>query len=181
MNDRKKFNDDKRRIVAQISEKMSKAGGVILAEYQGLTVSDLTQLRVKLRQIQGELRILQNRLAKVAVKEACPGGDSLNRYMTGPTAAVFAYGDPVALAKAVKDFAAEKVQFKIKAGLISGRFMESPEIVRLATLPSREMLIGQLVGLISSPLRRLVTALGQPQRNLVMVLSQVVKKKEEGR
>lgn len=169
--------DDKREVVAKLSEKLAKAEGMILTEYRGLTVADLTQLRMKLRQIQGELRILQNRLAKIAIKGVA-GAEPLNRYLTGPTAAAISYGDPVLLAKAIKDFAVEKEALRIKAGWVSGRFLESLDVARLAVLPSRQTLICSVVGLVASPLRRLVTALSQPQRGLVQVLAQVVKKKQ---
>lgn len=166
----------KREIVAHLSEKLAKAEGVILTDYRGLTVADLSQLRMKLRQIQGELRILQNRLTKISFKGVA-GSESLHRYLTGPTAAVITYGDPVLMAKVVKDFSDEKEAFRVKAGLVAGRFLEPPEVARLASMPSRQVLIGTLVGMIASPLRRLVTVLSQPQRGLVQVLAQVAKKK----
>ncbi|OGH56151.1 MAG: 50S ribosomal protein L10 [Candidatus Lindowbacteria bacterium RIFCSPLOWO2_12_FULL_62_27] len=168
--------ESKRWIVSQLSEKLSKADGVILAQYQGLTVLDLTRLRMKLRQIQGELRILQNRLTKIALKEI-PGAAPLTMHLKGPTAAVFCFGDPVALAKALKEFSDEREAFRVKAGFVSGRYLESVDVARLAALPSRPALLGQTVGLIASPLRRLVTVLSQPQRALVQVLGQVARKK----
>lgn len=168
--------ENKRQIVTDLMEKMSKAEGIILAEYKGLTVADLTELRIKLRRIQGELRILHNRLAKIAIKDIA-GSEPLAVYFKGPTAAAITYGDPVLLAKTVKEFAGGKEALKIKAGFVSGRFLESPEITRLSKLPSRETLICHLVGLVSSPLRRLVTALSQPQRGLVVALAQIAKKK----
>lgn len=171
-----KYTESKRKVIAELTEKMSKSGGVFLTDYRGLTVSDLTQLRMNLRRIQGELKILQNRLTRIAFKDAS-GAEPLSRHLKGPTAAIFAYGDPISVAKAVKDFSAEKELFKIKAGVVSGRFLDAPEVKRLADMPSREALIGQLVGLLTSPMRRLVTALSQPQRGLVQVLAQIAKKK----
>ena len=176
MKNEPKPTESKRQIVSEMSEKMAKAGGVFLTEYRGLTVADLTRLRTNLRRMQGELKVLQNRLAKIGFKNTA-GAEPLARYMKGPTAAVFAYGDPISVAKAVRDFAGEKELFKIKAGLVSGRFLEAQDVARLADMPSRETLIGQLAGLLSSPMRRLVTVLSQPQRGLVQVLSQVAKKK----
>jgi len=169
-------NENKRRIVSDLSEKLSKAEAVILTEYKGLTVADLTELRVQLRRLQGELRVLQNRLAKIALK-GVPAAQPLHRYLTGATAAVITYSDPVPIAKALKVFAAEREKFKLKAGLVSGRFMEPEDLKRLANLPGRQTLVCEVVGLVSSPLRRLVTALSQPQRQLVQVLAQVVKKR----
>ena len=166
----------KREIVSQLSEKLAKAAGVILTEYRGLTVADLTQLRMKLRQIQGELRILQNRLTKISFK-GVSGSESLHRYLTGPTAAIITYGDPVLMAKIITEFSVEKGAFRVKAGLVAGRFLDPPGVARMASLPSRQVLIGTVVGMIASPLRRLVTALSQPQRGLVQVLAQVARKK----
>lgn len=167
---------NKRDVVAKLSEKFSKAEGVILTDYRGLTVADLTNLRIKLRLIQGELRILQNRLSRIAMKEMT-GAEPLTRHLKGPTAAAITYGDPVLLAKTIKEFAEEKETFKIKAGLVSGRFLESADVSRLASLPSKPVLIAGFVGMVASPLRRLVTVLSQPQRGLVQVLAQVAKKK----
>lgn len=169
-------NEDKRKIVSDLSDKLAKAEGVIFAEYQGLTVAALTQLRMKLRRIQGELRILHNRLTKIALKDIS-GGDTISPHLKGPTAAIFAYGDPVLAAKVVKEFAVEQEALRIKAGFVSGRFLSPQEVGQLASLPSRQALICSLVGMVSSPLRRLVTALSQPQRGLVQVLAQVAKKK----
>ena len=172
----KKANEDKRKIVADLSEKLAKSHGVILTEYRGLSVFALTELRMRLRRIQGELRILQNRLTKIAVKDIA-AAEPLSRYLTGPTAAIFMYGDPVQVAKEIKDFGSDKEAFKVKAGMVSGRFLDSPQIARLASMPSRQALICHVVGLISSPLRRLVTALSQPQRQVVQVLAQIAKKR----
>lgn len=169
-------NEDKRRIVSELSEKISKAEGVIFAEYQGLSVASLTQLRMKLRRIQGELRILHNRLARIAFKDT-QGGTDVARSLKGPTAAIFAFGDAAAAAKLVKEFAGEQEAFRVKAGLVSGRVINTQDFNRLASLPPRHALICSVVGMVSSPLRRLVTVLSQPQRGLVQVLAQVAKKK----
>lgn len=169
--------EEKKQAVEGLKEKMSKAEAIILTEYQGLTVAELTDFRVKLRKIRGELRILQNRLTKIAIR-SLPGQESLSKHLVGPTAAVIGSGDPVILAKAVKDFAAEKEKFKIKGAIVSGRFMATTEITRLADMPPRETLITHVFGLIVSPLRRLVTALSHPQRSLVVTLGQIAAKKQ---
>ncbi|MBI4177891.1 50S ribosomal protein L10 [bacterium] len=169
-------NEDKRKIVSDLSEKFSKSDAVIFAGYQGLTVASLTQLRMKLRRIQGELRILHNRLARIAIKDM-PAAASLAEHLKGPTAAVFAFGDPVEAAKVLKEFAVDQEALRIKAGLVSGRVLDPAQVNRLATLPGRQALLGQVVGMLISPIRRLVTVLSQPQRALVQVLGQVAKKK----
>ncbi len=176
MNAPKKISENKRRIVADLSEKLAKAEGIILTEYAGMTVADLTALRLKLRRIQGELRILQNRLTKIAMKDM-KGAEGIRPHLKGPTAAVISYGDPILLARTVKEFAADVEKFRIKAAYVSGRTLTPPEILRLADLPGRGALIAQIVGLAASPFRRLVTALSQPHRGLVQVLAQVAKKK----
>lgn len=172
-------SQQKRQFVADLTEKLSKSDSLVLAEFNGLTVAALTELRMKLRQIQGELKVIKNRLAIKAIEQRGDGNsDTLKPLFKGSTAAVFGHGDPLATAKVLKDFGKDKENFKIKGALVNGRFMGAPEYMMFASLPSREVLIGQLVGLLASPMRRLVTALSQPHRALVQVLAQIEKQKK---
>ncbi|MBI5905733.1 MAG: 50S ribosomal protein L10 [Deltaproteobacteria bacterium] len=149
--------------------------GAVVAEYRGMTVSEMTALRRKLREVNAEFRVVKNTLIRRAA-EGTPFG-ALSGNFKGPTAVAFAHGDPVALAKAMKEYAAGSPKVTLRAGYLDGKALTPAEVQALADVPSRQVLLSRLVGGLSSPLSRLAQALSGPQRKLVYALESIRKQK----
>jgi large subunit ribosomal protein L10 len=149
--------------------------GAVVAEYRGLKVSEITALRKKLRAIDAEVRVVKNSLIRRAA-EGTPFGE-LSSHFTGPTAVAFAHGDPVALAKVMKEFATASPKVTLRAGFVEGKVLSAKDVETLASVPSREVLLSRLVGGLASPLTRLAQALSGPPRKLVYVLESIRKQK----
>lgn len=149
--------------------------GAVVAEHRGLKVSEMTALRKKLRGVGAEIRVVKNTLIRRAAEGTPFGG--LSGHFTGPTAVAFSHGDPVALAKAMKEFAASTPKVTLRAGFVEGRVLTAKEVETLASVPSREVLLSRLVGGLASPITRLAQALSGPPRKLVYVLESIRKQK----
>ncbi len=149
--------------------------GAVVVEHRGLKVSEITTLRKKLRAVGAEVRVVKNTLIRRAA-EGTPFGE-LSGHFTGPTAVAFSHGDPVSLAKAMKEFAAASPKITLRAGFVDGRVLSAKDVETLASVPSREVLLARLVGGMASPITRLVRALSGPPRKLVYVLDSIEKKK----
>lgn len=134
---------DKVAAVAELKEKFSQASGVVLTEYRGLSVSALKDLR---RSLGGDAnyRVSKNTLTRVAAHEA--GVEGLDELLTGPTAITFINGDPVNVAKGLRDFAKDNPLLEIKGGVLDGNVLTADEIKKLADLESREVLLAKLAG-----------------------------------
>ncbi|AJK44786.1 50S ribosomal protein L10 [Burkholderia plantarii] len=148
--------EDKQAVVAEVSAQVAKAQTVVLAEYRGIAVGDLTKLRAQAREKQVYLRVLKNTLARRAV-EGTPFA-SLAEQMTGP----LIYGiseDAIAAAKVVNDFAKSNDKLIIKAGAFDGKVMDKAGVQALATIPSREELLSKLLFVMQSPVSGFARAL----------------------
>ncbi|NLW09062.1 MAG: 50S ribosomal protein L10 [Firmicutes bacterium] len=159
-----------------LKEKLSAAQTVILADYRGLTVEEMTELRKKLRETGTEFRVVKNTLARLAAKEAKI--DELDPYLTGPVAMAFGVDDPVAPAKILHTFARDHKNLELKAGLLEKKLLDVKEIEALATLPSREVLLTRLAAAMMGPLRNLGFVLSAPIRNMAYVLDAVREKQQ---
>jgi large subunit ribosomal protein L10 len=149
--------------------------GAVVAEYRGLKVLEITALRKKLRAIDAEIRVVKNTLILQAAK-GTPFGE-LSPHFTGPTALAFAHGDPVAMAKVMKEFAAASSKVTLRAGFVEGKLLSAKDVETLASVPSREVLLSRLVGGLASPITRLAQVLEGPPRKLVYVLESIRKQK----
>ena len=143
---------------------------VLLTEYRGLTVQQISELRKQLRAVSAEYKVVKNRLAKIAISAS--ELQVLTPQLTGPVAIVVSKDDPVAVAKAVSTFARTNQALTIKGGYVDGRLMAPDALKALAELPSKEALRAQLVGAISGPLTQLVGLLQAPQRELAYILAE---------
>ena len=143
---------------------------VMLAEYRGLTVQQLSDLRKQLKAVSAEYKIVKNRLARLAIASSELAG--LSTALTGPTGMVLAKGDPVSVAKTLQTFARTNQALVLKVGVVDGQMLEPAGLKALADLPSREALRAQIVGALTGPLTQLVSLLQAPQRELVYVLEQ---------
>lgn len=161
--------------VAQIKDRFARAKSVVLSDFRGLTVRELTDLRRELRREQMELKVYKNRLVKQALGDS---GAGLDPFLTGPTLLAFSYHDPVAPARLLAKFTKDHRALGLKAGLIEGQVLDKSAVGELAKLPGRPELLTQLVHVLNSPITGLVRVLAGPMRNLVTVLSQIKDKKQ---
>ncbi|MCI0528792.1 MAG: 50S ribosomal protein L10 [Nitrospira sp.] len=172
-----KKKGEKEKIIHDLHQKLSKAKLAILAEYAGLQVEALREIRNKLRGVGGEFRVVKNTLAKLAI----PGTSlaSILDHFQGPIAVIIGYDDPVIAAKVLKEFADREEKLKIKIGVLEGQLLDRQSLRTVAGLPSRERLRGDLVRRLHSPMANLVGGLKGVIRKLVFVLEAVKQKKPE--
>lgn len=161
--------------VSEIKDRFSRASSVILADYRGLTVKELQELRGKLRETGAELRVYKNTLTQIAMRElAMP---DLGDLLDGPTAFLFAFGDPVAPAKALVDYTKEHKALEVKGGFIERSVTDAAGVKALAALPSREELIAKLAGSLAMPLGGFARVLAAPAGALARALGAVADQK----
>jgi large subunit ribosomal protein L10 len=156
--------------VAELRSKLGRATSVFVADYRGLSVRQLDTLRQKLRAAgQNEYQVAKNTLLRRATADSAASA-ALAHCFEGPTAVALSYGDPVALAKALVDYAKEHEKFKLKGGFMDGQPLGPAEIATVATLPSLEELRGKLVGLLQAPAQKLAVLLAAPASQLARVV-----------
>ena len=139
--------------VAEIKEKLEKAQAVILADYQGVTVEEDTQLRKNLREAGIEYKVYKNTLVILAAKEL--GIEGMDAFLEGPISIAFGYDDVTAPARILNDFANDHKKLELKAGVVNKEIYDKDKIVQLASIPSKEVLIAKLLGSIKAPLSNL--------------------------
>jgi len=162
--------------VEQIREDLQASQAVFVTDYRGLTVTQMTKLRRKLREVGTEYRVVKNTLARRAAAEA--GVEALEQLLAGPTAVAFAKQDPVATAKALNEFAKDSKILEIRGGLLEGKLLGVDDIQALADLPQREVLLAQVLGGMQAPIAGFVSVLQGTLRSLVYALNAVREKKE---
>lgn len=161
--------------VQGIADDLKSCDVYYFVDYRGLTFSEATELRARLAKVDASLKVVKNTLAKIAARDA--GVEGLEELLKGPTAIAYCHGDPVQVAKTIQDFIKEKKKASVRGGKLQHQMLLPAEIEKLATLPSREQLIAQLVGGLAAPLQGLANVLTGPIRGLVVVLSQVQEQK----
>jgi large subunit ribosomal protein L10 len=140
---------NKEATVAELADKFRESNAILLTEYRGLTVGQIKALRDKVRN-DATYSVVKNTLTKIAANQA--GVDTLDDYMSGPTAIAFVHGDPVAAARGLRDFAKEHPVLVLKGGLFDGQPIDAAEVQRLANLESREVLLAKLAGAFKASL-----------------------------
>lgn len=168
---------EKEQTVQDLKERFQKANVTLLADFTGLKVNEMNQLRRELRENSAEMKVLKNTLAKLAIKET--ELKDLEDHFQGTTAIVTSAGDPVGPAKILVKFAKKLEKPKIKAGFLSGKILEISEIEALSKLPSRDELLAKLLGSMQAPAQNLVNVFAAVPRQLVTVLSAIRDKKTE--
>jgi large subunit ribosomal protein L10 len=156
--------------IEELKERFDGVGTAVLAEYRGLTVRQLSDLRKQLKGASAEFKVVKNRLARLAVRGSAL--EPLSTHMKGPTGVAFTRQDPVAVAKALQTFVRTNPALTIKVGLVEGKVLEPAALRALADLPSKETLRSQLVGAVQGPLSQLVSLLQAPLRELAYILEQ---------
>lgn len=169
---------EKVQAVSDIKDGLESARAVFLTEYRGLSVQAVQELRRALRDAGGEYKVVKMTLAKRAADDADIEG--LDEYLSGPTALAFANNDPVATAKALKDFSNDHDVFVLKAGYLSGNILSPEEISRLAEIEPREVLLAKIAGAAKAPLYEAAGMFGSFARDAASVFSQLLDKKESG-
>lgn len=165
-------------MVQRIKEKLQSSPAAILADYRGLTVAEVTELRNQLRQAGVEYRVVKNTLAVLAARQAGLAG--LEEYLKGPTAIAYSGPDPAVPAKLLSEFARTHKNLVLKGGVVEGKIIDPAGVRELAELPSREVLLGKTLSALQAPLAGWVGMLQAPIRQLVYVLDSIRQKKEEG-
>jgi large subunit ribosomal protein L10 len=159
--------EHKKQVVSEITEKIRNAKSVVLVEYKGLTVEKATELRNKCREAGVEYKVYKNTLMRFAFEEL--GYNDMSVNLEGPNAIAMSYEDEVSAARVTNDFAkTSNDTIVLKAGIAEGKIMNADEVKALASVPSREILLGQLAGVLQGNIR-----------NLAYMLDQISKKGEE--
>jgi large subunit ribosomal protein L10 len=163
--------EEKATLVEEIASQLTDAGAIFAVDYRGIGVTEAAELRGKLADSDATLRIVKNRLAKRAAESA--GTEELDSLFEGPTALTLVKGDPVTAAKTIADFARRHRVPTYKGGIMDGAPLEPEEFERIARLPGLDVLHGQLVGMVSSPISGLARGLGQMLGGLANQLAQM--------
>ena len=166
----------KREMVAQLREELANARTMIVSEYRGLSVKELAEIRRSLRKQDVSYRVVKNRLMRIAAADSV--GEALSPLLVGPTAIAFG-NDEAGTAKAVIDATRPYSKIvRITGGVLGGRAIDAESVTRLATLPSREVLLAKLAGGMQAPVATLAGLLAAPLRNLGYALAQVAEQKQ---
>jgi large subunit ribosomal protein L10 len=161
------LRQDKERIVEELAARLRDTQTLMVADYRGLSMKQIDALRTKLLEHGARFTVVKNTLTRRAAEEA--GADAVLALLDGPTAIAFldSDGDPVAAAKALADSARETRVLEIRGGILDGRTITEDDVRNLATLPPAELLRGQVLGAITSPLLTVVGLFSAPLRDLV--------------
>lgn len=168
--------ETKKQVVAEMVEKFNDSKSVIVTDYRGLNVTEVTELRKKLREAGVDYRVVKNTLLKIAAKEA--GIDGTEDYFQGPTAVAFGLSDAVSPAQVLAKFAKDHKNLEIKGGILEGQLIGFEEVKALAELPPREVLLAKVASCFQAPIAGLVNVLQGPIRKLGYALEEVRKVKE---
>jgi large subunit ribosomal protein L10 len=168
----------KEKTVADLRERLERAYGVFVVDYQGLKVEELTRLRRELKGAEVEFQVVKNKLLGIACKDTDTA--VLTDYLEGPCALAMAYNDVVAPAKILTKFSQDYEKLEIKIAQIQGNVIEAPTVKRLAQLPTREVLISQVLFALSGVPTSFVRLLYEMLRRVVTVLEAIKRQKESG-
>jgi large subunit ribosomal protein L10 len=170
--------EQKSAAIAEIAEQIDQSGAVFAVDYRGISVSQVAELRGRLREADASFKVVKNSLTERAADQV--GAETLKEYLTGPTALTFVRGDVALAAKAVADYGRSTQLLPFKGGLMEGAPIDVEQIRALSRLPARDVLYGQLVGIVASPVSGLVRSLNALLGGLAVALGQVREKKESG-
>ncbi|MEO5366793.1 MAG: 50S ribosomal protein L10 [Magnetococcus sp. WYHC-3] len=167
---------EKGQVIEEVRESLSQASVAIVTHYRGMTVAEMTKLRRSLRDAGAEFRVVKNTLARRA-SQGTPF-EPLSPLLTGPTGIAYS-ADPVAPAKALSQYAKQNPKLEILGGVLDGKAMDAAGVQALAELPSREVLVAQLLGVLNGPIRNFVGVLAAVPGGFVRALDQVRQQKEQ--
>jgi large subunit ribosomal protein L10 len=170
---------EREEVVANLSQKIAEMHGGFLIDFQGLHVEKANDLRRLIKEAGSELRVTKNTLLRLATKQT--DFEPLQDSFIGPTAVAFFKDDPASLAKVITRFIKDNpaIPLKIKGGILDKQVLTAKDIDTLGSLPGREVLLGQLVGLLAAPPRSLVSVLAEIPRKFLRVLSAIAEQKSK--
>ncbi len=168
--------EEKSEVVSSFSERLKKAKGIIVAEYSGLKVSELTEIRRELRKNDSEFKIVKNRLARIAMKDT--EWSVLDSFLKGPLGIALSDLDPVTLSKVLTKYSETYPALKLKAGVVSGKVIDVKGLQALSKLPSKEELYAKLLGTLQAPASNLVRVLNALPQKLAIALKAISEKKQ---
>lgn len=166
----------KQDLVREIHDRFKASPTIMVVEYKGLSVKEMQGLRRQLKKAKAELRVIKNSLLRIASKET--GIEKINDLFEGPTAVAICDDDPASVAKVFVDSMKAYPVVKLKGGIVDGNVIGSEEITRLSRLPSKEVLLSQFVGMLSSPISNFLGILTELQRSLLYMLNSLKELKE---
>jgi large subunit ribosomal protein L10 len=166
--------DEKAQAIEEIAAQIDGAEAIFAVDYRGISVPQAAELRGKLREADASFRVVKNRLTKRAADQA--GEDRLAELLQGPTALTFVRGDTAQAAKAISTFNREHEVLTFKGGFMGDLGLDEEKFKSIALLPAREVLDGQLAGIVASPLTGLVRGLGSMIQGLALQLGQIAEK-----
>ena len=166
--------DEKAATIEEVAAQIEGAEAIFAVDYRGISVPQAAELRGNLREADASFRIVKNRLTKLAAEKA--GEERLAALLEGPTALTFVRGDTAQAAKAITTFNKEHEVLSFKGGFMDGVDLDEEKFKSIARLPSREVLDGQLAGIVASPLTGLVRGLGSMIQGLALQLGQIAEK-----
>lgn len=172
-----KILEEKKKQVAELSEKLKAAHTGVIVNYKGITVADDTKLRKELRESGSNYKVVKNTILRLALKEA--GIEGLDSILEGTTAIAVNTEDYVAPAKVLNNYAKQNKNFEIKGGFIDGKSATVAEIQTLASLPSKEELVAQTLRGLNAPISGFVTVLNGTLRGLVIALNAIAEKQQQ--
>ncbi len=170
--------EQKAATIEALAEEINSSEAVFAVDYRGISVPQAAELRTALRDADASFRVVKNSLTERAADQV--GAESLKTLLTGPTALTFVRGDAALAAKAIADLARTTQLVPFKGGLMNGEVLDAEQIRSISRLPSREVLYGQLVGIVASPISGLVRTLNALIGGLAVALGQVQEKKASG-
>ena len=170
--------EQKSAAIAEIATRIEQSEAIFAVDYRGITVAQVAELRAKLRENDATFKVVKNSLTERAADQV--GAENLKEFLAGPTALTFVRGDVAVAAKAVADYARATQLLPFKGGIMEGGAIDAEQIRSLSRLPSRQVLYGQLVGVVASPIGGLVRSLGGLIGGLAVALGQVQEKKQSG-
>jgi large subunit ribosomal protein L10 len=170
--------DQKAVAIQEIAAHIDESHAIFAVDYRGISVPQVAELRGKLRDADATFKVVKNSLTERAADQA--GAETLKEYLAGPTALTFVRGDVATAAKAIADYARATQLLPFKGGLMDGETLDVDQLRSLSRLPSRDVLYGQLVGVVASPVSGLVRSLSALVGGLASALGQVREKKESG-
>ena len=168
--------EEKKAIVSEVAQVATDAHSAIAAEYRGLSVDDLTELRSKARQQGVYLRVVKNTLAKRAL-EGTPY-ECMRDSLVGPLMLAFSQDDPGSAARLVKDFTKENDLLAVKVISIGGEILDASELTKLSKLPTKEQAISMVMAVMKAPIEKFVQTLGEPHAKLVRTVAAVRNQKQ---
>jgi len=169
------LRNEKEAIIAEVAELLAETENVIVSDYRGLTVADLARLRGKLRESGASLKVVKNTLGGIAADRT--GREAIKELLAGPTAVTFCGEDVAAAAKALTAFARLQPKLEVRGGVLSSSVIDAAGVKALASLPSRDVLVAQVVGMMAAPMTGLVTVLQGTIGGFVRALNQVAEQR----